>query len=329
MSGKIWVVLQHRENRLHRMSREAIAAGQALASKTGGSVEAIVLGSSIEGLAGEVASSYDLAAVRSCDDSRLAGYTPGAYVGALSSAIEKNPPAFIVLPHTYQSVDFMARVAQAVDAALVPEVIEILGEGDGLEWKRPVLGGKLHARVRVRGEGPVMISVQSGVFSADAAAAGSSTVEALEVDSDRIVVDREILRVEEAASDQVDLSAAEVIVGVGRGVGGADKLAPIEELATELGAEIGASRPVIDSDWLPRERQIGSSGQTVAPKLYVALGISGAIQHLVGMKGAQVVVAVNKDASAPIFGIAQYGVVADLHEFVPALTAAVREAKEG
>jgi electron transfer flavoprotein alpha subunit len=328
MPGKIWVVLQHRDGRLHRMSREAIAAGQALSAKTGGAVEAILLGEAIGELAQQVASSYNLAAVRTVDDPRLGAYSPGAYCGAIGSAMEKEAPAFVVLPHTYQSVDFMARLAQSVEAALVPEVIEILGDGEQLEWKRPVLGGKLHARVRTKGEGPVMISIQSGVFSADSAAAGQSGVEPLPADADRIVVDREILRVEEAASDQVDLSAAEIIVGVGRGVGGADKLEPVEELARALGAEIGASRPVIDSDWLPRERQIGSSGQTVAPKLYLALGISGAIQHLVGMKGSQVIVAVNKDASAPIFNIAQYGVVGDLHEIVPALTAAVKEARE-
>jgi len=326
MSGMVWVVLQHGEGRLHRMSKEAIAAGQALATRIDGRVEAVLLGSGVDALASEVAASCQLAAVRTVDDERLAAYTPGAWVGALAAAVKRDQPAFVILPHTYQSVDFMALLAHATGAAVVPEVIEILGSGDGVEWRRPVLGGKLLARVKVRGEGPVVVSVQSGVFSADEIVAGSCEISVLETDSEAIVADREILRVEEAATDQVDLSQAEIIVGVGRGVGGEDKLGPIQALAEALGAEIGASRPVIDSGWLPRERQIGSSGQTVAPKLYVALGISGAIQHLVGMKGAQVVVAVNKDASAPIFGIANYGIVGDLHEVVPAITAAVQEA---
>ena len=139
--------------------------------------------------------------------------------------------------------------------------------------------------------------------------------------------DREILGVEEVGGDTVDLSRAEVIVAVGRGIGGADKMGPVRELAAALGAELGASRPVIDNGWLPRDRQIGSSGQTVAPKLYVAAGISGAIQHLVGMKGAGCVVAINKDPGAPIFNVAHYGIVGDVHEIIPALTAAVREAK--
>jgi len=327
MSGIVWVVLQHREGRLHRMSREAIAAGQALAARIDGSVEAVLLGSGVDALASEVASTCQLAAVRTVDDERLAVYTPGAWVGALATAVKRDQPAFVILPHTYQSVDFMALLAHATGAAMVPEVIEMLGSGDGVEWKRPVLGGKLHARVRVRGDGPVVVSVQSGVFSPDEIVAGSCDVAVLETDSSAIVADREILRVEEAASDQIDLSQAEIIIGVGRGVGGEDKLAPVQALAAALGAEVGASRPVIDSGWLPRERQIGSSGQTVAPKLYVALGISGAIQHLVGMKGSQVVVAINKDASAPIFGVANYGIVGDLHEIVPAITAAVEEAR--
>jgi electron transfer flavoprotein alpha subunit len=209
----------------------------------------------------------------------------------------------------------------------VPEATGFDVTDDGLVWTRPVLGGKLRARVRTRGEGPVLVSVQSGAFAADAAEPGSAPIEPLEVDWGAVVPDREILGVEEVAGEQVDLSAADAIVAVGRGIGEAEKMRIIEELAAALGAEIGASRPVIDNDWLPRDRQIGSSGQTVAPKLYVAVGISGAIQHLVGMKGSGTVVAINKDPGAPIFSVADYGIVGDLHEIVPALTAALNEAK--
>lgn len=182
------------------------------------------------------------------------------------------------------------------------------------------------SRVRVQGEGMILLSVQSGAFSADQAAAGSAPVQALTLGE--VQADRKILGVEEVAGDQVDLSKADVIVAVGRGVGGADKLDSTHQLAELLGAEIGASRPVIDSDWLPRDRQIGSSGQTVAPKLYIALGISGAIQHLVGMKGSGTVVAVNKDPNAPIFNVSDYGIVGDLHEVVPALVEVIRELKQ-
>jgi electron transfer flavoprotein alpha subunit len=328
MANTVWIVLQQREGKLHRMSREAIAAGRRLATATGGTAEAVLLGSGVGELAREVAG-FDLAAVHVADAPALAGYTPGAYVGALAPAVREAAPAFVVFPHTYQSVDYVARLAQETGAALVPEVTGFEEADGGLVWSRPVLGGKLRATVRVRGEGTVLVSVQSGAFPAGDTGSGSAAVRELGGDLAGLRPDREILEVEEVAGDTVDLTKADVIVAVGRGIGGPDKMGPVEELAKALGAEIGASRPVIDNEWLPRDRQIGSSGQTVAPKLYVALGISGAIQHTVGMKGSAMVVAVNKDPNAPIFALADYGVVADLHELIPALTAAVKEAKGG
>ena len=321
MSQTIWVLMQQREGKLHRGSREAIAAGQQLAAAVGGSVSAVLLAGD-DALAAEVAA-YDLEAVYVAADSGLADYTPGAYVSALEPAIRAASPAYVIAPHTYQSVDYVPRLSQAADAALVPEATAFELEGGELLFTRPILGGKLNARVRVQGDGPVIVTVQSGAFGADSAAAGSAEVRPLEHGA--IETDREILAVEQAGEDEVDLTKAEIIVGVGRGVGGADKLGPVEALAKTLGGDIGASRPVIDSGWLPRDRQIGSSGQTVAPKLYLAVGISGAIQHLVGMKGSNCIVAINNDPTAPIFSVAKYGVVGDLHEVVPALTEALAE----
>jgi electron transfer flavoprotein alpha subunit len=326
MANEVWIVLQQRDGRLPRAAWEAIAAGQQLAASIGGSARAVVLGAGARPLAEEVAGRAELAAVLLAEHPQLAGYSPGAYVGALAPAIRAASPALVVFPHTYQTVDYMARLAQAVGAGIVPEVIGFENGGEGLVWKRPVLGGKLHARVRARGEGPLLVSVQSGAFSADGLVAGSAAVETL-ANAGEPLADREILGIEEIGGDTVDLSKAEIIVAVGRGIGGADKMGPIHELAAVLGAEIGASRPVIDNGWLPRDRQIGSSGQTVAPKLYIAAGISGAIQHLVGMKASSCVVAINKDAGAPIFAISSYGIVGDVHEVLPALIAAVKEAK--
>jgi len=326
MANTVWIVLQQRDGALHRMSREAIAAGRRLATATGGSAEAVLLGSGVGDLAQEVAA-FDLAAVHVADAPVLADYTPGAYVGALAPAIAAAAPAFVVFPHTYQTVDYFARLAQETGAALLPEVTDFESGDDGLLWHRPILGAKLQSKVKVRGDGTVLVSVQSGAFSADETGTGSASVQDLGVDLSGVAADREILEVQEAADEAVDLSKSEIIVAVGRGIGGKDKMGPVEELAAALGADIGASRPVIDSDWLPRDRQIGSSGQTVAPKLYIALAISGAIQHTVGMKGSQTVVAINKDPNAPIFALADYGVVGDIHEIVPALTAAVKEAK--
>ncbi len=326
MSKAIWVVAQQRDGKLHKMSFEAIRAAQILADLVDGTVEAVLLGANVQGAAQELAA-CQLAAVRVIDVPSLENYTPAAYIAALELAAAESKPDFLLFPHTYQTVDYAPRLAQRLDAALIPEVTAIEGDAAGLVWRRPVMSGKLEARVRTRTDGAVVVSLQSAAFPADEVVRGESPVQPVVIDESAIVADREILGVEEAAKDQVDLSQSELIVAVGRGVGDADNIGPLQELAEALGAELGASRPVIDSGWLPRERQIGSSGQTVSPKLYLAAGISGAIQHLVGMKGAQVIVAINKDPSAPIFNIAQYGIVGDLHEIVPALTAAVRAAK--
>jgi electron transfer flavoprotein alpha subunit len=326
MPNRVWVVLQHREGQLPRISWEAAGAVQKLAQAQGGKAEAVLLGSGV-GLAAADVAKLDLAAVHVADHDALRAYTPGAYIGALAPAIQAAAPAFVVFPHTYQTVDYMARLAQAVGAGLLPEVTGFEAGDGGLEWTRPVMGGKLQSKVRVKGEGTVLVSVQSGAFPADGAVRGEAEVKPLDVDLSGVRPDREILGYEEVGGDTVDLTKADVIVAVGRGVGGADKMAPVEALARALGAEIGASRPVIDNGWLPRDRQIGSSGQTVAPKLYIAAGISGAIQHLVGMKGSSVVVAINKDPGAPIFTVADYGIVGDLHEVLPALTEAIQAAK--
>jgi len=331
MAHNVWIVLQHRDGKLARVSREALAAGQKLASALGVEAEAVLLGSGIGELAGEVAGGAALAAVHVADHELLASYTPGAYIGALQGALAAARPSFTVFPHNYQAVDMMARLAQELGAGLLPEVLafETNGDGDvgGLVWTRPILGGKMVSKVRVRGTDPMIVSVQSGAFPADEMVPGSAPVRDLAFDPDAVVPDREILAVESVGGDQVDLSKADIIVAVGRGIGGEDKMQPIHDLAAALGADIAASRPVIDNGWLPRDRQIGSSGQTVAPKLYIAAAISGAIQHVVGMKGSRTVVAINKDANAPIFNLAQYGIVGDVHEILPALTEAVKAAK--
>lgn len=326
MANQVWIVLQHKDGQLPRISFEAVAAGQKLAKELGGTAEAVLLGSGV-GLAAAEVAKFDLAAVHVADHEALRVYTPGAFIGALAPAIKAAAPAFVVFPHTYQTVDYMPRLAQETGSGLLPEVTGFASGDGGLLWSRPVMGGKLQSKVRVKGEGTVLVSVQSGSFPADEAARGEAEVKPLGVDLSGVKPDREILGYEQVGGDKVDLTKADVIVAVGRGVGGADKMAVIEELAKVLNADIGASRPVIDNGWLPRDRQIGSSGQTVAPKLYIAAGISGAIQHLVGMKGSTVIVAINKDPGAPIFNVADYGIVGDLHEVLPALTEAIRAAK--
>lgn len=327
MSAPILVVLQQREGRLNRMSREAIAAGQRLAAASGGSVSAVLLGEDLTAAADEAAS-FDLEGVYVASHEALAGYTPGGYVDALSRVIGEVDPGVVLLPHTYQSVDFMGLLAQRLDAALVPEATAFEVEEGRTVWERPILAGKLTAKIAVRGGSLSLVSLQSGSFPADEARTGQAEIRSVEW-TEAPQADREILGTEEVAGDHVDLSQATAVVAVGRGIGDGEKMHVAEELAEVLGAELAASRPVIDNGWLPRDRQIGSSGQTVSPKLYVALGISGAIQHVVGMKGSKTVVAINRDGGAPIFSVADYGYVGDLHEFVPAFVAAIREADEG
>jgi len=322
--AKVCAVLQQREGKIHRMAWETVAAAQQLAALLGGKADAIVLGSGVAGLATEVAG-CDLESVRVIDHPLLADYTPGGYVAALAGLVARERPEILLFPHTYQTVEYMPRLALAVSAGIVPEVVSFeADQAGGVIWKRPILEGKMYAKVRAKGSGPTLVSLQSGAFSADAKRPGQAQVGVVEVDLATAATWREILGVQQLGGESVDLTKADIIVAIGRGVGGADKMGPVEELARLLKAEIGASRPVIDSGWLPRDRQIGSSGQTVSPKLYLAFGISGAIQHLVGMKGSTCIVAVNKDAGAPIFKVANYGIVGDLHEVVPAMLAALK-----
>ena len=325
--SNILVVLEQTGGKFHRMSREAIVAGQSLQSTVGGSVHAVLLGEGVGDLSDQIAQSAALESLKVIDDAALNQYTPGAYVAALQPLVESLNAAYVIFPHTYQSVDYFPRLAQALgNAAVVNNVVSFTEKDGEIHWTRPVLGGKLNAQVRVQGEGPILVSVQNASFSADDMVAGTAPVEAVAANS--LQADREILGTESVGGDSVDLSKANVIVAAGRGVGGEDKMKVVEDLAAALGAEIGASRPVIDNGWTSRDRQIGSSGQTVSPKLYFAVGISGAIQHIVGMKGSGCVVAINKDAGAPIFSVAQYGIVGDLHEFLPAITAELKSRQD-
>jgi electron transfer flavoprotein alpha subunit len=310
------------------MAWEAVAAAQQLAALSGGKASAILVGSGVSALASELAG-CDLESVRVVDRPLLAGYTPGGYVAALAgwfaAASPEERPDILLLPHTYQTVEFMPRLALAIGAGIVPEVLSFEIDGSqGTVFKRPILEGKLHAKVRTKGDGPILASLQSGAFPVDSLKRGQAPITAVEIDLASAQTWREVLGIEQMGGQSVDLTKADIIVAIGRGVGGGDKLGPVQELAQLLKAEIGASRPVIDSGWLPRDRQIGSSGQTVSPKLYLAFGISGAIQHLVGMKGSTCIVAVNKDAGAPIFKIANYGIVGDLHEVIPAMLTALK-----
>jgi electron transfer flavoprotein alpha subunit len=297
----------------------------AAAQQAGGPVTIAVLGSDVDGVAAELAAA-DVAGVIVIASPALAEYTADGYVAALAALVEREKPALVFLPHTYQTRDFAPALAARLDRALVTDVTAVKKKDDGLVYVRPVFQGKLNADVAASGPSPHLVTFQIGAYRADAAARGSSPapVRKAEVTVDAAAIRQRPEAPFKEAKQAVDLSQAERIVSVGRGIKGQEHLKIAEELAQALGAQIAASRPICDAGWLPMDRQIGSSGQTVAPKLYVALGISGAIQHLVGMKGSRTIVAINKDAEAPIFEVADYGIVGDLFEVVPAMIAELK-----
>jgi electron transfer flavoprotein alpha subunit len=319
----ILVVAEQKDGKLNRASWEAIAGAQQLADIGGasaGPLTIVIAGQNVGGVAGEL-SAADAKQVLTVDDGAMASYTPDAFVQAMRQIIDETKPQFVVFPHTYQTRDYAPALAAAIDRALITDVIGVKQVGGGAAFARPMFQGKLTADVAPDGPAPHLISFQIGAFRADAARRGSG---AAPISAAAVQIDAGSLRQKpeapfQEAKQAVDLSQAERIVAVGRGIKSQENLAIAEKLAAAFGAELAASRPICDNGWLPMERQIGSSGQTVAPKLYVALGISGAIQHLVGMKGARTIVAINKDAEAPIFEVADYGIQGDIFEVAPAL----------
>ena len=318
----ILVVAEQRQGELNRATWETVAAAQMLAERSGGLPITIALPGDAADAANELASA-GVGTVLSVRDPGLHVYTPDGYVTALAQVVESVSPRFVVLPHTYQTRDFVPALAARLGKALVTDVTAVAGTGEAPTFLRPMFQGKLAAEVRPAGEEPYFVTFQIGAFRGDQVKRGqaASSVTAMDVTLDPAAIRQKPEPPFQEAKRAVDLSQAARIVAVGRGIKGKEHLSLAESLARAMGAEIGASRPICDSGWLPMDRQIGSSGQTVAPKLYVALGISGAIQHLVGMKGSRTVVAINKDADAPIFEVADYGVVGDLFDVVPALVA--------
>ena len=320
----ILVIAEQRGGKLNRATWETIAAAQQMA---GGEPVAVALpGSNIASLANELAAAQ-VKEVVTVDSAALEPYTPDGYTEALQQAIAQLSPAIVALPHTYQTRDFAPKLAARLDRALVTDVTSFKKADGGLAFVRPMFQGKLTADVAPQGPAPHIVTFQIGAFRADQAAKGASPapIRALAVKVDPSAIRQKPEAPFQEAKQAVDLSQAERIVAVGRGIKGQEHLPVAQKLADALGAELAASRPICDSGWLPMERQIGSSGQTVAPKLYVALGISGAIQHVVGMKGSRTIVAVNKDADAPIFEVADYGIAGVLFEIVPAFVAELQK----
>jgi electron transfer flavoprotein alpha subunit len=322
----ILVIAEQRDGKLNRATWETIAGAQQLAGTTGMAITVLVAGAGGSAVATELASAQVKELV-TVEHAALEPYTPDGFTAALQDAIAQLAPAHVLLPHTYQTRDFAPKLAARLDRALITDVTAVKGSGGGPAFVRPMFQGKLTADVVPQGPAPHFVTFQIGAYRADqvAKAASPAPVRSLSVTVDAASIREKPEPPFQQAKQAVDLSQAERIVSVGRGIKEQANIALAQQLAEAIGAEIAASRPICDAGWLPMERQVGSSGQTVAPKLYLALGISGAIQHLVGMKGSSTVVAINKDPDAPIFEIADYGIVGDLFEIVPAIIAAVKQ----
>jgi len=326
MADTILVVVEQREGRLNRVSWETLAAGQSLAGVTGWSLDAAVLGAGVGSIANEIAGKkvgkvYDL------ESAALETYTPDAFSAALKQFLTSSQPRIVLMPHTYQVRDFAPKLATSMGRTVISDCIGFRKDGDKLLFTRQMFQGKFAADVSFSCEAPWFVTFQSGAYRGDQLEAGASAAPVETVSIDVAAARTKPQAPFKEAKQAVDLTQAEVIVSVGRGIKEQKNIDLAKQLADALGGEIAASRPVCDSGWLPMDRQVGSSGQTVAPKLYLALGISGAIQHIVGMKGARSVVAINRDHEAPIFEIADVAVVANLFDVVPQLIEEVKKVK--
>jgi electron transfer flavoprotein alpha subunit len=326
---KILVITEQRQGKWNNTSFETLAAAQQIASALSGTVSVVVVGKSVDALANELAGK-NIAEVLQIEHELLESYTPDGCCVALKQVIESAKPQLVLFPHTYQVRDFAPKLAAMLGKGMIGDCIGYRLEGGRLVFVRQMFQGKTAADVTFLGDGPWFASFQSGSFRADQVAeseGGAKPVKRVTVELKAEQIRTKPLELFKEAKSAVDLTQAPLIVAVGRGIKAPENIPQAEAVAKAMGAEIAASRPICDEGWLPMERQIGSSGQTVAPKLYLALGISGAIQHVVGMKGARTIVAINKDQNAPIFEIADYGVVGDIFEIMPALAEELQKAK--
>ena len=322
MSESVLVIMEQRGGEWNRMSFETLAAGQKLAAELGQTLSAAIPGKGIAALANELATKK-LDRVYALEHELLGDYTADGYTAALEQLVHKVQPSFVLFPHTYQVRDLAPKLATRFNQALISDVIGMRNE-NGPVFVRQLFQGKLNADVRPGGPAPCFVSAQAGAFDVGSVEPGEATIETFAPQLAASSIRQRPEPPFRESSGAVDLTAAEIIVSVGRGIKEKDNIPIVEELAKALGGELAATRPVCDSGWLPIARQVGSSGQTVAPKVYIAVGISGAIQHLLGMKGSKTIVAINKDANAPIFEVADYGIVGDLFEIVPAMVEEVK-----
>jgi electron transfer flavoprotein alpha subunit len=319
---KILVITEQRDAKWNPVSSETLVAAQQIAAVQPASrVAAVVIGNGVRGLAEEAAANQ-LAEVLLVEHDLLEKYTPDGFAIALRQVVTQTQPDLVLLAHTYQVRDYAPKLAASLGKGMIADCVGYRAEKDRIVFVRQMFQGKTAADVSFTGAPPWFVSFQAGAFRGDQVARGASAVPitAIKVDLQAEQIRTKPLELFREAKQAVDLTQAPILVAIGRGIKAPENIPLAEKLAKLMGGELAASRPICDEGWLPMDRQIGSSGQTVAPKLYLALGISGAIQHVVGMKGSRTIVAINKDQNAPIFEVADYGIVGDIFELIPALT---------
>ena len=319
----ILIILEDNNGKIHRMGLESIAAAQKMADSLGFSMGAVVLGSNADVLA-EEASEYNIGEVIKINDSLLGSYSADGYAEAVKQIIEQEAPTYVLFGHSYQVRDYAPKVSAKMMKPLLVDNVAVNMDGGKVVFTKQMFNAKLFSDLTPSGEGPYLVTFQSAAFSSEAAETGSATIRDASVNLDASMIKTESEDPFQEEAGGVDLSSAELIVSIGRGIGKEENIPLAQSLAAALGAELASSRPVVDAGWLPSAHQVGSSGQSVSPKMYLALGMSGAIQHVVGMKGSKNIVAINKDPEAPIFEISDYGVVGDIIEIIPKLTDALK-----
>ena len=318
----ILIVIEDNNGKVHRMGLESITAAQTMAKDRGFSIAALVMGSNADELATQV-SNYDIGEVLKLEHDLLSSYSSDGYAEAVKQVVEKESPKYVFFGHTYQVRDYVPKISAKLMKPFLVDNVLMNSDGDDTVFTKQMFNAKLYSDMIAMDEGPLLISFQSAAYSSDNAASGSASVRDVNINLESSMIKTQSEDPFQEESGGVDLTSAEIIVSVGRGIGKEENVAMAKDLAKAIGGELASSRPVVDAGWLSSTHQIGSSGQSVSPKMYLALGISGAIQHVVGMKGSKNIVAINKDPEAPIFEIADYGVVGDILEIVPKLSEAL------
>jgi electron transfer flavoprotein alpha subunit len=323
---EILVLAEHRQGELRDVTYEMLTKAREIAAKIGAEVTALLLGKNVKDYANRLAEYAK--SVLLVEDARLENFNSEAYRKILAKLIAERKPLLIMMGHTSYGVDLAPRLATALNLPLATDCIDLAFEGDSLKVTRQMFGGKVNVNVVVRKAETYVATIRQATFAPQKPAPPENgQIAVVSSPLTEEIQEKKFLQFVLPPPGGVDITAAEKLVGVGRGIKDSANIPLVEELAKAIGAVVSCSRPIVDKGWLPTDRQVGTSGKTVKPKLYLALGISGAFQHILGMKGSDLIIAVNKDPKAPIFSFADYGIVDDLFKVVPALKNKVTEIK--